>query len=145
MGRQAVAIDRQHLQHADGPAVQDRAAVLEAVTATAPPSSSPLMPFEPTRRREQGITAPAGDGRAGDRPIPTRRGLPRERDCVLAAVKVIPRPCSTRVAQLLADRKFAEKAVKLDWRCLASVADPALTRKTRGGGSPSSPRERNWR
>ena len=42
--RKAVAIDPWHLQHADGPAAQDRAAVLEAVTRDGSAPSSPSCP-----------------------------------------------------------------------------------------------------
>ena len=41
---------------------------------------------------------------------------------VLAAAKVAPQALQHAAPELLADRKFAEKAVKLDWRCLASVS-----------------------
>ena len=68
------------------------------------------------------VTAPAGDGRAGDALSYADEELRANATIVLAAVKVAPQALQHAAPELLADRKFAERAVKLDWRCLASVS-----------------------
>ena len=68
------------------------------------------------------VTAPAGDGTAGDALSYADEELRADATIVLAAVKVAPQALQHAAPELLADRKFAERAVKLDWRCLASVS-----------------------